>query len=64
MRLIVDPVACEANGVCVELLPDALELDDDDDVVRLRVAIVPAPLHERARQAVRACPRQALRVED
>ena len=64
MRLVIDAVACEANGVCTELLPQVLELDDDDDTLRLRLTVVPAALEERARQAVRACPRQALSIAE
>lgn len=63
MRVVIDPVACEANGVCTRILPQVLELDDDD-VLHLRIATVPTHLEERARQAVRDCPRQALRVDD
>ena len=64
MRLVIDAVACEANGVCTELLPQVLELDDDDDTLRLRLTVVPAEFEERARQAVRACPRQALSIAE
>jgi ferredoxin len=64
LRIEIDALACEANGVCAEILPEALELDEDDQL-RPRLAVLPAALEQRAREAVRRCPRQALRlVED
>lgn len=61
LRIEIDSNACEANGLCVEFLPEALELGDDD-VLRLRLAVLPAALEQRAREAAQSCPRQALRV--
>lgn len=61
LRIEIDRMACEANGVCEELLPEALKLDDEDEL-HLRLAVLPAELEERARRAVQACPRQALRL--
>jgi ferredoxin len=61
VRIEIDAVACEANGVCVEFVPEALELGDDD-VLRLRLTELPTELEQRAREAARSCPRQALRV--
>ncbi len=61
VRIKIDAIACEANGVCTEILPEALELGDDE-VLRLRLAVVPAQLEDRAREAARSCPRQALRI--
>ncbi|MFO7566556.1 MAG: ferredoxin [Enhygromyxa sp.] len=64
LRIEIDALACEANGVCTQLLPEALELDDDD-LLHRRLAVLPAALEQRAGEAVRRCPRQALRlVED
>ena len=59
VRLVVDPVACEAVGLCTHLAPDVVDLD------RWGYPIVPsgalAPGQEAAaRRAVRACPRRAL----
>ncbi len=61
MRVHVDRDLCESNGVCVRLVPEVFTLDDDD---RLRVA--PEGLTEavrgRVEQALRRCPKQALRL--
>jgi ferredoxin len=61
VRLEIDRDACEANGVCVAFVPEALELGDDD-VLRRRLTVLPAELEPRAREAARACPRRALQV--
>lgn len=62
-RIEIDTLACEANGVCTQVLPEALELDDED-VLHLRLAVIPAQLLDRARRAVEMCPRQALRLRE
>lgn len=62
MKLVIDEVACEANGVCTRILPEALELDDEDQL-HLRLAVIPAALQDKAKRAVQQCPRQALRLE-
>ncbi len=61
MRVRVDRELCESNGVCVRLVPEVFELDDDD---RLRVAQErpPEALRARVEQAVRRCPKQALAI--
>lgn len=61
LHIAVDPTMCEANGVCVEVLPEVLDLGDDD-VLRVRLRTMPPDLLERAREAVRVCPKQALRL--
>jgi len=57
----VDRELCESNGVCVRLVPEVFELEDDD---RLRVAQErpPEALRARVEHAVRRCPKQALAI--
>ena len=31
MKVTVDPVACEANAVCVRLVPQVFSIHEDDD---------------------------------
>ena len=59
MLISVDPVLCEANGVCVGIAPEVFALDDDD---RLHVLVPDPPdaLRDRAARAVRSCPKAAL----
>jgi ferredoxin len=61
-RLIVDPIACDGRGLCAELLPELITLDDWGFPV-LRAADIPAGLDGEAEAAARICPRLALRVE-
>ena len=62
MRVRVDHELCEANGVCVRLVPEVFELDDDD---RLRLKQErPESLRSRVAEAVRRCPKQALAIVD
>ena len=59
-QLRVDWPACRARGLCFELLPELVRLDDwGYPVVD---GTVPAYLVEEAREAVRACPQLALRL--
>ncbi|GEM_PF-779872 len=62
VRLRVDPIACDAFGYCVELLPEIVGLDEWGFPV-LDDGPVPAYLVELARRAVRDCPRRALLLE-
>jgi ferredoxin len=61
MRLDVDPIACDGHGLCAELLPELIALDDwgypmiGDDPI-------PPELESLARRAVSTCPTLALRL--
>jgi len=58
-RLRVNPIACEAHGVCIELLPELIEADPWGYPV---IAPGPVPQHllPLAHRAVSACPTLAL----
>jgi len=59
MRVRVDHELCESNGVCVRLVPEVFELDDDDRL-RLKREPVDEAIRSRVAEAVRRCPKQAL----
>ena len=59
MRILIDPVACDAYGYCAELLPEAITLDEWGYPM-LGDQPLPAALLEAAKRAVRDCPRRAL----
>ncbi len=63
MKVAVDPRECEANGVCVGLVPEVFELDDDD-VLHILFEEPPAGLEEQVRQAVARCPKRALYITE
>ena len=60
-RLIVDPIACDGRGLCAELLPELITLDDWGFPV-VTNADVPERLRGEAAAVVRLCPRLALRL--
>lgn len=62
MELRVDPIACRAHGLCAELLPEMIELDEWGYPI-LGTATVPPALAAEAREAVTACPTLALRLD-
>ena len=61
-QLRVDWPECRARGLCHELLPEVIELDEWGYPL-VRGAVTDDVLRE-ARAAVRACPRSALRLID
>jgi ferredoxin len=63
MRVTVDRDLCEANGVCVSLVPAVFDLDDDD-YLHIMVDDVPAEQADLVRRAVLSCPKMALSTAD
>jgi ferredoxin len=61
-RLRVDPIACEGRGLCAEILPELITLDDWGFPI-IRDGDMPDSLIAEAREAVRICPKLALRIE-
>jgi ferredoxin len=61
-RLRVNPIACEAHGLCAELLPELIRLDDWGYPI-IEQPEVPNELLGLARRAVDACPTLALLLE-
>jgi ferredoxin len=58
-RLRVDPIACAGHGICAEVFPERITLDDwGYPIVDPRP--LPAELKGHARRAVAACPALAL----
>jgi ferredoxin len=61
-RLLVDPIACDGRGLCAEIVPELIILDDWGFPI-IRDGDVPGRLIAEAREAVRVCPKLALRLE-
>jgi ferredoxin len=61
-RLRVNPIACEAHGMCAELLPERVTLDDWGYPI-LDDRPLPPDLLDHARRAAQACPTLALLLE-
>jgi len=60
--LRVNPIACDAHGLCAELFPEWITLDDWGYPI-VRPNPVPPEMMEHARRAVDACPVLALKLE-
>jgi ferredoxin len=62
VRLRVDPIACEAHGLCAELLPERITLDEWGYPI-LDGRPIPAALAGHARRAAAACPTLAILLD-
>lgn len=62
MRLRVNPIDCVAHGLCSELLPEWVRLDEWGYPI-LGEGELPPELIDHARRAADACPTLALRLE-
>ncbi|MET8947917.1 ferredoxin [Streptomyces sp. NPDC004542] len=58
----IDRIACGGYGLCAELLPEAIELDERGYPVRGSAPLTGEALGH-ARRAVAACPALALRLD-
>jgi ferredoxin len=61
MRIHVDPIKCEAHGLCAELLPERITLDEWGYPI-IDPTPIPASLQDLARKTVNACPTLALKL--
>jgi ferredoxin len=60
-RLVVDPSACDGHGICAQLFPEGIALDDwGFPLIR---GEVPDEHLVHARRAQSACPALALRLD-
>jgi ferredoxin len=60
-QIDVDPIKCEAHGLCAELLPERITLDEWGYPL-VDPAPIPVSLEGLARRTVNACPTLALRL--
>lgn len=58
-QIRVNPIACEGHGLCAELFPERIELDDWGYPI-IDPTPIPASLEKHARRAVTNCPTLAL----
>ena len=61
--LHIDWTRCEGRGGCVDLLPELMDRDEHGYPVTTTNTPIPPELAAPARQAVRDCPRLALRLD-
>jgi ferredoxin len=60
-KIEVDWGLCESNGVCMGIIPEVFQLEDDDTLTVLQDEVTPEN-EEQVRDAVRQCPRQAISI--
>jgi ferredoxin len=60
--LRVNPIACDGHGLCAELFPERIQLDDWGFPI-IDPEPIPGSLLGHARRAVAQCPTVALRLE-
>jgi ferredoxin len=58
-RLRVNPIACDAHGLCAELFPEWISLDDWGYPI-IDARPLPPELEAHARRTIDACPTLAL----
>jgi len=61
MKVVVDYDLCEANAVCMRILPEVFQVDDQDSL-NVLVENPPEALRGKLKEAVRLCPRQAISI--
>lgn len=61
VEIAVERIRCDGFGMCAELLPELIELDDWGYPI-VASGAVPRQLLEHARRAVAVCPALALRL--
>ena len=62
MRIRVNPIQCVGHGLCGELFPEWIRMDEWGYPI-IRGEAVPPELEEHARRAADACPTLALRLQ-
>ena len=60
-RLAIDRIRCDGYGMCAEMFPEGIELDDWGYPI-LRPGVIPNGLLPHARRSVDVCPVLALRL--
>lgn len=63
MKVVVDFDLCESNAICMGIVPEVFEVREDDFLYVLQEN-PPEELRERVEEAVRSCPRAAIRLEE
>lgn len=63
MKVTVDLGLCEANAVCMGVVPEVFDLDDNDHLTVLQT-LVDTDKEDLTREAARQCPRQAITITD
>jgi ferredoxin len=63
MKIEVDFGLCEANAICMGIIPEVFQVDEQDYLHVLSDEVTPEN-ETQIRDAVRQCPRQAISIVD
>jgi ferredoxin len=63
MKIEVDFGLCEANAICMAIIPEVFQVDDQDYLEVLNDEVTPEN-ESQIREAVRQCPRQAISIKE
>jgi ferredoxin len=63
MKIEVDFGLCEANAICMGIIPEVFQVDEQDYLHVLSDKVTPEN-EAQIRDAVRQCPRQAISIVD
>ncbi|MBW2244143.1 MAG: ferredoxin [Deltaproteobacteria bacterium] len=61
MKILVDRDLCEANAICMKQAPEVFRVEEDDTLTLL-LEEIPSQFEDAVNEAVRLCPRQALKT--
>lgn len=65
MKVHVDPERCQGHTLCAMIAPQVFQLDEiDGHSTAIIDGEIPADLQEKAREAVRSCPEQAISLSE
>ena len=63
MKIKVDFDLCEANAICMGIIPEVFQVHEQDYLHVLSDEVTPEN-EKQIREAVRQCPRQAIAIVD
>ena len=63
MRIRIDKDLCIGCEACIDICPEVIEMQDDLAITRIEDEI-PEDLEDAVREAVEACPSQAIEIDE
>ena len=64
MRIRVDLELCQGHGACAVDAPEVFDLDEEKNLVIVKLESPPESLRKQVETAVRFCPTRALSIEE
>ena len=64
MRAKVDAELCTGCGPCSDICPEVFEIDEQEDVAKVKTDPVPPEAEASCREAMENCPAEAISLEE